>query len=206
MEDQEQTQEQTTETESTTDAAQNTGDQTGTAATESKEEFNAETATDTPKAPESPDEYKVELDGFDFEAFKADEFNAQFLQEAHQAGFTNEQLSVALKAHEQYTAVAVDALKEEWGGDFEKNINLAKQAFAAAGMETNQIDSPTAALRLAAFVGSKLGEDMPPLNVHQNGTESVAELMASEAYMNERHPDHKRVYAQVQNFYSETYR
>ena len=157
---------------------------------------------DTPKAPESPDEYKVELDGFDFEAFKADEFNVQFLQEAHQAGFTNEQLSVALKAHEQYTAVAVDALKEEWGGDFEKNINLAKQAFAAAGMETNQIDSPTAALRLAAFVGSKLGEDMPPLNVHQNGTESIAELMASEAYMNERHPDHKRVYAQVSSYYA----
>ena len=153
--------------------------------------------------PETADAYKVEIEGFDFDAFKADEGNKAFLENAHKAGISNEQLGVVLKAYEQHTAVQLEALQSEWGGEFDQNLRLAKQAVEAAGLDPKQIDSPTFGIRLAAHFGKALQEDMPPQNTQLGGGSSITELMLSEAYMNPSHPDHKRVYAQVEKHYSQ---
>lgn len=153
--------------------------------------------------PETADAYKVEIEGFDFDAFKADEGNKAFLENALKAGISNEQLGVVLQAYEQHTAVQLEALQSEWGGEFDQNLRLAKQAVEAAGLDPKEIDSPTFGIRLAAHFGKALQEDMPPQNTQQGGGSSITELMLSEAYMNPSHPDHKRVYAQVEKHYSQ---
>lgn len=153
--------------------------------------------------PETADAYKVEIEGFDFDAFKADEGNKAFLENALKAGISNEQLGVVLQAYEQHTAVQLEALQSEWGGEFDQNLRLAKQAVEAAGLDPKEIDSPTFGIRLAAHFGKALQEDMPPQNTQLGGGSSITELMLSEAYMNPSHPDHKRVYAQVEKHYSQ---
>lgn len=155
-----------------------------------------------PDIPESSDAYNVEIDGFDFDSFKADESNKAFLDNAHQAGLTNAQMAVVMQAFDQHTAVQVEALQNDWGGEYEANLRFANQAIQAAGLQTTDVDSPTFGIRLAAYFGKALQEDMPPQNTQQSASEAISELIASEAYMNESHPDHKRVYAQVQSHYA----
>jgi len=155
--------------------------------------------------PETADAYKVEIEGFDFDAFKADEGNKAFLENALKAGISNEQLGVVLQAYEQHTAVQLEALQSEWGGEFDQNLRLAKQAVEAAGLDPKQIDSPTFGIRLAAHFGKALQEDMPPQNTQLGGGSSITELLASEAYMNPSHPDHARVNAKVESYYNKTY-
>ena len=155
--------------------------------------------------PETADAYEVEIEGFDFDAFKADEGNKAFLENALKVGISNEQLGVVLQAYEQHTAVQLEALQSEWGGEFDQNLRLAKQAVEAAGLDPKQIDSPTFGIRLAAHFGKALQEDMPPQNTQLGGATDIKELQASEAYMNQSHPEHKSVYAKVQKWYQDQY-
>lgn len=160
--------------------------------------------TDPAKAvPESADAYSVSIDGFDFDAFKAD--NAEVLQSFHAEGMTNKQVEAVVKAYEQHQSVQIEALQEEWGNDFGANVNLAKQAIEALGFQASDLDSPIGALKLAAAIGKHIQEDSPPSNTQQNVGESVQQLMMSEAYLNDKHPDHKRVYAQVEQAYAKQY-
>jgi len=194
---------QTGEETQTTEQTQTATTDTETQNTEQTQE--AQTQEQKTDLPESADKYEVNLEGFDFDAFKSDEGNKAFLENALKAGISNEQLGVVLQAYEQHTAVQLEALQSEWGGEFDQNLRLAKQAVEAAGLDPKDIDSPTFGIRLAAHFGKALQEDMPPQNTQQSGAASITELMASEAYMNESHPDHKRVSAQVQSYYSKTY-
>ncbi|HIE1683929.1 TPA: hypothetical protein ACXJFM_000820 [Acinetobacter nosocomialis] len=201
-------QETNTENVQATEQTQTTPVDTATPPVESQtqEQKQPESETETkPDIPESADAYKVELEGFDFDAFKSNEDNKAFLESAHQAGLTNEQMSVVMKAYDQHTAVQVEALQQDWGNDYEANLRFANQAIQAAGLQVADVDSPTFGIRLAAYFGKALQEDMPPQNTQQSGGENIQELMASEAYMNESHPDHKRVTAQVQSYYQKTY-
>lgn len=160
--------------------------------------------TDPEKAvPESADAYAVSIDGFDFDAFKAD--NSEVLESFHAVGMNNQQVEAVVKAYEQHTAVQIEALQEEWGNDFGANVNLAKQAIEALGFKPEELDSPTAVIRLAAAIGKQIQEDLPPSNTQQNMGDSIQELMQSEAYLNDKHPDHKRVYAQVEQAYAKQY-
>lgn len=160
--------------------------------------------TDPAKAVlESADAYSVSIDGFDFDAFKAD--NAEVLQSFHAEGMTNKQVEAVVKAYEQHQSVQMEALQEEWGNDFGANVNLAKQAIEALGFQASDLDSPIGALKLAAAIGKHIQEDLPPSNTQQNVGESVQQLMMSEAYLNDKHPDHKRVYAQVEQAYAKQY-
>lgn len=192
------------ETQTTEQTQTATTEQASGAETQNTEQTQ-ETETQEQKTdlPESADKYEVNLDGFDFDAFKADEGNKAFLENALKAGISNEQLGVVLQAYEQHTAVQLEALQAEWGGEFDQNLRLAKQAVEAAGLDPKEIDSPTFGIRLAAHFGKALQEDMPPQNTQLGGGSSITELMLSEAYMNPSHPDHKRVYAQVEKHYSQ---
>lgn len=199
---------QTTEQTHTTTPPAGTETQTvpGTETTQQNpsEQETQTTETDPAKAvPESADAYSVSIDGFDFDAFKAD--NAEVLQSFHAEGMTNKQVEAVVKAYEQHQSVQMEALQEEWGNDFGANVNLAKQAIEALGFQASDLDSPIGALKLAAAIGKHIQEDLPPSNTQQNVGESVQQLMMSEAYLNDKHPDHKRVYAQVEQAYAKQY-
>ncbi|WP_180191060.1 hypothetical protein [Acinetobacter sp. YH01006] len=162
------------------------------------------TETDPATAvPESADAYAVEIEGFDFDAFKAD--NTEVLQSFHAEGMTNKQVEAVVKAYEQHQSVQMEALQEEWGNDFGVNVNLAKQAIEALGFQASDLDSPIGALKLAAAIGKHIQEDSPPQNTQQSGSESIEQLMLSEAYSNANHPDHKSVAARVSQHFQKQF-
>lgn len=158
------------------------------------------TETDPATAvPESADAYSVEIDGFDFDAFKTG--NAEVLKSFHAEGMTNAQVTAVVKAFDEHNAFQIDALQQEWGSEFNANVNLAKQAIEALGFQASDLDSPIGALKLAAAIGKQIQEDLPPSNTQQSSPQTRQELMQGEAYWDPKHPDHQRVYAQVQQLY-----
>ncbi|RZG74821.1 hypothetical protein [Acinetobacter sp. WCHAc060025] len=153
--------------------------------------------------PESSDAYVVSIDGFDFESFK--QSNGEVLKSFHDAGLNNDQLTAVVKAYDQHVQVNVDALQQEWGSDFQNQLNLAKHAVKAAGLPMDQIDSPTFGIRLAAWIGKQIQEDSPPSNTQQIGSEGIEQLMMSDAYSNANHPDHKSVASRVSQYFQSNY-
>lgn len=169
-------------------------------------------------APKSVDEYKLEREDFDFEEFKADESNKEFLTEAHKHGITNKQLDFLLSEYDKRavnlvsnssqidTDTTVQTLQTEWGNDkYEANIFNAVKAARACGITDEQINDPlignnVAFIKMAAYFGSQMTEDKPvsngtPVNV------DISSLMRSEAFFNPKHPDHKSVKAQIDSYY-----
>jgi len=199
---------QTTEQTQTTTPPAATETQTvpGTETTQQNpgEQETQTTETDPATAvPESADAYSVSIDGFDFDAFKAD--NAEVLQSFHAEGMTNKQVEAVVKAYEQHQSVQMEALQNEWGNDFGANVNLAKQAIEALGFQASDLDSPIGALKLAAAIGKHIQEDLPPSNTQQSGSETIQQLQMSEAYRNADHPDHKSVTQRVDAWYAKQY-
>lgn len=178
-------------------------------------------------APESVDGYEVNVEGFDFDEFKAIEENQAFLERAREAGLDNNSLNFLLGEYSQLipqlmeanaaldNEAAVKTMSEIWGGEAEQNFGFARSAaenLVSNGVLTaEEVNNPSfgnnpLVLKMAAYFGAQLSEDTPPSNTQQSGTESIQSLMQSEAYLNESHPDHKRVFNQVQNFYQKQYK
>lgn len=168
-------------------------------------------------APKSIDDYKLERDDFDFEEFKADESNKEFLTEAHKHGITSKQLDFLISEYDKRavdlvsnssqidTDATVQTLQSDWGDKYEANIFNAVKAARACGITDEQINDPmignnVAFIKMAAYFGSQINEDKPinngtPVNV------DITSLMRSEAFFNPRHPDHKSVKAQIDSYY-----
>lgn len=168
-------------------------------------------------APKSVDEYKLEREDFDFEEFKADESNKEFLTEAHKHGITNKQLDFLISEYDKRavnlvsnssqidTDSTVQTLQSDWGDKYEANIFNAVKAARACGITDEQINNPlignnVAFIKMAAYFGSQITEDQPvsngtPVNV------DIQSLMRSEAFFNPKHPDHKSVKAQIDSYY-----
>lgn len=168
-------------------------------------------------APKSVDEYKLEREDFDFEEFKADESNKEFLSEAHKHGITNKQLDFLLSEYDKRavnlvsnssqidTDTTVQTLQSDWGDKYEANIFNAVKAARACGITDEQINNPLignniAFIKMASYFGSQMTEDKPvsngtPVNV------DISSLMRSEAFFNPKHPDHKSVKAQIDSYY-----
>lgn len=168
-------------------------------------------------APKSVDEYKLEREDFDFEEFKADESNKEFLTEAHKHGITNKQLDFLISEYDKRavnlvsnssqidTDSTVQTLQSDWGDKYEANIFNAVKAARACGITDEQINNPlignnVAFIKMAAYFGSQMTEDKPvsngtPVNV------DIQSLMRSEAFFNPKHPDHKSVKAQIDSYY-----
>jgi hypothetical protein len=178
-----------------------------------------------PTVPDSIDGYEVAVEGFNYDEFKAIPENQEFLERARAAGFDNEKLGFLLGEYNQLlpalmegnaalnNEACVSAMKETWGADTDTNFGYARAAADNAiqnGILTpEEVNSPEfgnnpLVLKMAAYFGQQLGEDTPPSNTQQSGAVDVQSLMASEAYMNEGHPDHKRVYAQVAKHFEKT--
>lgn len=178
-------------------------------------------------APETIDGYEVNVEGFNYDDFKAIPENQEFLERAREAGLSSEHLGFLLGEYNQLipalmegnaaldNEACISAMKETWGGETDTNFGFARAAANNAiqnGILTaEEVNSPEfgnnpLVLKMAAYFGSQLQEDSPLANTQQTGTEDIQSLIASEAYMNESHPDHKRVYAQVANHFAKASR
>ena len=174
-------------------------------------------------APDSIDGYQVDVDGFNYDEFKAIPENQEFLERAREAGLDSKSLNFLLGEYSQLLPAIMEgnaaldsesctqAMTEIWKGDTAQNFGYAQAAANNAiqnGILTaEEVNSPEfgnnpLVLKMAAYFGQQLSEDTPPSNTQQSGTVDAQSLMASEAYMNERHPDHKRVYAQVEKHFA----
>ncbi|WP_407411620.1 hypothetical protein [Acinetobacter sp.] len=150
--------------------------------------------------PESADAYAPDLDGFDFDAFK--EQNSEVLEAFHGVGLTNTQLTAVLSAFNEHTQVNIEALQDDWGGEYQQNLSFANQAVQAAGLDMKDVDSPTFGIRLAAHFGKALQEDLPPAGLGKDSGEDIKDILSSEAYMNPNHPEHKQAYAKAMAYYA----
>lgn len=175
-------------------------------------------APDYGALPASADDYSVELEGFDFAEFKADDENQALLKQAHEHGLTDKQLAWALQTYNSRAAELVNGasasgyedcmttLKGDWGDKVQENLGHANQAFSAAGISVQEaFDAGVAnnplVMKLAAHFGAQLKEDTPPINTQSTGAEDIRSLMSSEAYNDSKHPDHNRVYQKVSKYY-----
>ena len=178
-------------------------------------------------APESVDGYEVNVEGFNYDEFKAIPENQEFLERAREAGLDSKSLSFLLGEYNQLipalmqenahldNQACISAMNEIWGGEASANFGFAQAAANNAiqnGILTpEEVNSPEfgnnpLVLKMAAYFGQQLNEDTPPSNTQQSGAVDVQSLMASEAYLNDKHPDHKSVSAQVERYYSKTYK
>lgn len=199
------TTEDTTQTTTAPDTTQTQTEQTAITqaeATATTQTEGEQTQTET-GVPESADAYAIGIDGFDMDGFK--ESNPEVFGKFHEAGISNDQATAVLKIWDEYNQIQVEALQEEWGGEFNQNLRFAQQAAKAAGLSDADLDSPTMGLKLAAFYGKQLQEDMPPQNAQQSGSDTIEQLMMSEAYGNADHPDHKSVAARVSEYFKKQF-
>ena len=178
-------------------------------------------------APESVDGYEVNVEGFNYDEFKAIPENQEFLERAREAGLDSKSLSFLLGEYNQLipalmqenahldNQACISAMNETWGGEASANFGFAQAAANNAiqnGILTpEEVNSPEfgnnpLVLKMAAYFGQQLNEDTPPSNTQQSGAVDVQSLMESEAYLNDKHSDHKSVSAQVERYYSKTYK
>ena len=155
-----------------------------------------------PNVPTSAGDYEFNIDGFDVDAFKTE--NGAVLDRFHSAGLTNEQASEVVKIWDEFQQVNLEALQQEWGTEYQANVNLAQQAIEALGFKPEDLDSPTAVIKLAAAIGKQIQEDLPPSNTQQSGAETIEQLMRSEAYSNASHPEHAATAARVRDWFAKS--
>ena len=174
-------------------------DQNNTPADQSNQET---TPAVVPNVPASAGDYEFNIDGFDADSFKTE--NGAVLDRFHSAGLTNEQASEVVKIWDEFQQVNLEALQQEWGAEYQANVNLAQQAIEALGFKPEDLDSPTAVIKLAAAIGKQIQEDLPPSNTQQSGAETIEQLMRSEAYSNASHPEHAATAARVRDWFAKS--
>lgn len=182
--------------------------------------------------PPSPDNYGiVRPESWPQEVPFEEGLVTEFKSWAHQAGLTNRQAKVIYDAYVQANLNLVQQqqeqlkagqaqvqteLKTKWGGNYEANLAIARQAcqkFAPAGSPAmtaldRAIGDDPGLIELFYHIGQAMGE--APLRT-AGATPSATlesrrkELMASEAYINDNHMDHNKVVAEVQKIYQEMF-
>lgn len=169
--------------------------------------------------PKTADEYKVEK--FLPEGFEANpEAMKPVLGKMHELGLNNKQvqgmltlygdlLGQGVATEKASMEQALTNLKAYWGDETPKNLELANKAVAvyADDEEKKLLSDPKIAnnpalLRLLAKVGADLGEDRIPGGSSTGGGDSELEsLRRSEAYWDDKHPDHKATVDKVAKHY-----
>ncbi|EDK8543073.1 hypothetical protein L8092_004908 [Salmonella enterica] len=177
--------------------------------------------------PKTADDYapKVEVEGFNWEEFKADPRMQGFMKTAHAKGITNDQMSFILGEYAQRApelaggAAALDSeaattqLREVWKTDaeFKQNIGLAFRAFNSLADDADkgridEIGNNPMVIRMLAKVGAEMQEDAPAGgDVNLEEQQTIRDLMKSPAYMDPKHADHERVSAKVKAYYQKRY-
>lgn len=170
--------------------------------------------------PKSADEYKLEKwlpDGYE-----ANPDNLKpIMSKMHELGLNNkqvqgvlslygEQLNAGLAAEKQSFESAIATLKEKWGGEAQKNLELANTAVGVYATDEEKAflqSNPQKAndpfwLSIFARVGADLGEDkLPNQNTPSGGDNELDALRKSPAYWDEKHPEHRATVAKVTALY-----
>lgn len=171
--------------------------------------------------PKSPEDYAPELPaGFSLDTLKTDPLFAGFLKGAHSKGMTNAQVSYAISEFQQRMQLAEQMrnspeigeaeLRKVWQTDQQMQQGLgqsfrAAKTFAADDDHMQRLDAKFGNdpdyIRLLARIGKELGEDTPPGGITPVESETRAQLMASPAYLDSKHPEHASVVAKVKALY-----
>lgn len=184
---------------------------------------------DTP--PKTAEEYApiLEVEGFNFDEFKADPESQSFLKSAHAKGLTNDQLSFVLGEYLQRApnlvqgAQVLDAetatadLKQVWKSDaeFKENMNLAFNAFNALADDADKariddVGNNPIVLKMLAKIGKEMQEDKP---IHGNSDSTQSGDFEERAYkfrkelalLNLNDPKRKLVTAEYDALYAQRY-
>lgn len=183
--------------------------------------------------PEKPEDYKPEglPDDVNLEELAQDELYQQFLKDAHSAGFTNSQLSLALNAwfsrsadlvadkatFDQVSAAA--ELRKVWGDDatFQGNLKHAYRGAAAvcakAGIEigdimASELGNHPQFLRLMAAIGPEVAEDTVTGGASisaQDFDSQLASIRSHPGYADRNHPEHAGLMAKQRELYEKRY-
>lgn len=176
--------------------------------------------------PRSAEEYSIDLHSelLSFDDFKAEPENQQFLSKAHELGMTQKQVEFVLSEYAQRLPELVQvgkelniedayqSLSQVWGTETEFNSNLryaynAFQKYASPEdlQSIDEVGNNPIVIRMLANIGKTLQEDAGigrSLGVQQD---DIRKVMASEAYRNANHPDHRVTHEKVKRYYESNY-
>ena len=143
-----------------------------------------------------------------------------FLAAAHTAGYTQQQIDLALDAYHTNAVMLIDGahglseeqctaeLRKAWPDQQEYNARMrdaTRAAMAYAGPDAEALmakhGNDPALIKALANVGAQLGEDQSISAEISYSRPSVQSLISSEAYNNASHPDHAKVSKQVAEYY-----
>ncbi|HLO63297.1 MAG TPA: hypothetical protein VK165_10085 [Azonexus sp.] len=144
-----------------------------------------------------------------------------FLGKAHELGFSQGQIDLALNAYHENASLMVEGglgltpeqctaeLRKAWPDQQEYNARVRdahRAAMAYAGADAEALmakhGNDPALIKALAKVGSQLGEDRSISTEVSYARPSVQSLISSEAYNNPNHPEHARVSRQVSEYYA----
>lgn len=182
--------------------------------------------------PDSAEGYKLDFNPNELglpenitpEVLKNDADFKQFAEEAHKAGFTNEQVnlvatkylnvvqSVLDRRDENDMAACKEALLQTWKTPAELDVGIknAYKAFNHFASDEDKalldtIGNNPLIVRVLANVGAMMREDSPVRNAQPTESrETITALMKSEAYLDSKHPEHEKVSNQVSQYYRQT--
>lgn len=183
--------------------------------------------------PDSAEGYKIDFNAQELglpesitpELVQNDADFKAFAEEAHKAGFTNEQINLIATRYvtmaqtlierrdESDMAECQKALAETWKNpdELNKGIQNAQRAFNRFASEQDKglidtIGNNPIIVRLLANVGALMKEDAPARNVQPSESrETIKSIMQSPAYLDDKHPDHAKVMQQVNQYYQQAY-
>lgn len=174
--------------------------------------------------PDTPDAYRFTVPEALKDVPMDDALTKGFRDRAHKAGLTQAQYEFAMGEYFQLVPSLLDGaakhsaqqarteLQKVWRSpaELEAGMNAAERAVATApeGMREQlkeRYGTDPLFFQFAAFFGKELQEDRPPKEGSTQGAGDVEALMASEAYRNQKHPEHKLVSAKVQQHFTKRY-
>lgn len=176
--------------------------------------------------PRSVDEYNIDLKSelYSFEDFKQEPENLEFLDKARELGVTPKQLEFMLGEYAKRLPELVQvgkeltiedahqSLSQVWKSeaDFNNNLRSAYQAFQryAAPEDLQHIDeigNNPIVIKLLANIGKAFQEDAGIGRSLGFQQQDIKQIMASEAYRNPNHPDHRATHEKVKRHYESTY-
>ena len=167
----------------------------------------------------------------------APETTEDFRQLAHQIGLNNDQANVLFDAYvnamagqqeqeqsafEQFEVENTQALQKEWGGSFDKNVELARRAFmnfatpeAVEIMEQTGLGNHPEILKVFSRIGELLQEDsvlpgsstpvlggMNPAQAQETFNSKMADPEFRNAYLDGYHPNHAQAVQEITKLHS----
>ncbi len=185
--------------------------------------------------PKSADEYapKLEVEGFNWDEFKADENTQSFLKGAHAKGLTNAQVEYVLGEYLKAAPALVEggaalsaqeasaALREHWKTDQDMSQNVqasyrAVQAFANDGNGLGSFDKLMSKygndpdfVAFAANIGKELREDVPVAGgnpvTDADFAVKTSELREQLQALSVEDPKRKAIQSQLDSLYASRY-